>query len=281
MESDKINIYIQSNQKQLLGAKLSAYSLLKNCSAPRRLNINIMQVENFPLINDNAGRKYLRKGKIFEWDNKDLQSFTLTRFLPPSLQKYFGRALVIDPDVFATSQCDIIQLFEKTPKDKAIYCSQRKSSVMLLDCEKLKHWDMAKNINDLFLLKRDYRDWMSLKLEDEKSFGELGQEWNDCDRLTEQTQLIHFTRRLTQPWKTGLKVDFSYDDQGGFIKRSIRKILKRKNAEIFYEKNSNEGQITFFFNLVRNALKDNAISFSDLEMNVSKGYVRQDFMNFL
>ena len=45
------------------------------------------------------------------WRNDDLQSFTPLRFLPPQLMGYQGRAVVIDPDIFATG--DIWELLSR------------------------------------------------------------------------------------------------------------------------------------------------------------------------
>ena len=39
------------------------------------------------------------------------------------------------------------------------------TSVMLLDCAKLKHWVVEKGFNELFEGKRDYHNWMSLLME--------------------------------------------------------------------------------------------------------------------
>ena len=83
------------------------------------------------------------------------------------------------------------------------------SSVMLLDCAKLRHWRFEENFAEMFKpSKRDYMDWVSLKLEDPATIGLLENQWNDFDNLTEQTKLLHNTKRKTQPWKTGLKVDY-------------------------------------------------------------------------
>ena len=41
----------------------------------------------------------LRDGVLRQWHMEDLQSFTPTRFMPPQLTGYQGRAVVIDPDV--------------------------------------------------------------------------------------------------------------------------------------------------------------------------------------
>ena len=82
------------------------------------------------------------------------------------------------------------------------------SSVMLLDCAKLKHWKLADDFDALFTGKREYKKWMNLGYESPASIGLLEPEWNDFDKLTPETKMIHNTRRKTQPWKSGLPVDF-------------------------------------------------------------------------
>ncbi len=42
-----------------------------------------------------------------------------------------------------------------------------------------------------------------------RPIGLFENEWNDFDRLTPATRLLHNTKRQTQPWKTGLPVDFT------------------------------------------------------------------------
>ena len=57
-------------------------------------------------------------------------------------------------DVFAVG--DIHELLTRNMQGKAILCRDRQghkqyaSSVMLLDCAKLKHWDFDKDLDDLF-----------------------------------------------------------------------------------------------------------------------------------
>ncbi|NJR44898.1 MAG: hypothetical protein HC775_03300 [Hyellaceae cyanobacterium CSU_1_1] len=83
------------------------------------------------------------------------------------------------------------------------------TSVMLLDCSKLTHWQWEKQIAEMFDFKRDYQPWTRLWMEAENSIGLLEEEWNHLDTLNEQTKLLHNTRRETQPWKTGLPIDFN------------------------------------------------------------------------
>ena len=74
---------------------------------------------------------------------------------------------------------------------------------MLLDCAKLKHWSIAEDFDALFTRKREYKIWMNLGYEDPATIGLIEPEWNDFDKLTAKTKMIHNTRRKTQPWKSG------------------------------------------------------------------------------
>src|SRR6476620_10489786 len=203
------HIFIQTNNKQSIGAIVSAYSMKRSPHADK-FDVTIMHKENYPWFAKRDGQTYKRHGVDRVWHENDLQTFTLTRFLPPQLMGYQGRALVVDPDVFAVQ--DVWELLTRDMQGKAIMCRGSKfkngawaSSVMLLDCAKLKHWDVEKSFNELFEGKRDYHSWISLLMEDQSTIGAFENEWNDFDKLTPNTKMIHNTRRRTQPWKTGLK----------------------------------------------------------------------------
>jgi len=90
----------------------------------------------------------MRDGDMRPWLNNDIQSFTPLRFAPPQLMGYEVRAIVIDPDIFAVG--DIWELLEHDMRGKAIICRRKgrkaayASSVMLLDCAKLAHWQFDK-----------------------------------------------------------------------------------------------------------------------------------------
>ncbi len=79
---------------------------------------------------------------------------------------------------------------------------------MLLDCAKLTHWRVEEAFNELFEFRRDYQPWICLRLEDRDTIGLFEDEWNDFDRLTAKTRMLHVTRRRTQPWKAGLPIDW-------------------------------------------------------------------------
>ena len=79
---------------------------------------------------------------------------------------------------------------------------------MLLDCARLTHWRTEAQFDEMFRFERDYMDWIGLKLEDRDTIDSFEDAWNDFDHLDTNTRLLHNTKRWTQPWKTGLPVDF-------------------------------------------------------------------------
>ena len=71
----------------------------------------------------------------------------------------------------------------------------------------VRSW-ISGRLDKLFTREREYKTWMNLGYEDKDTIGLIEPEWNDFDKLTDKTKMIHNTRRRTQPWKAGLPVDF-------------------------------------------------------------------------
>src|SRR5690606_37679150 len=190
----KPTVFIHTNDKQMLGAKVSAYSLARNSANADRFDVRILRREDFPFFEACEGRPFLRAGASRIWRNDDLQSFTPLRFMPPELMGYEGRAVVIDPDVFAVG--DVWELLSRDMQDKAIMARPRPghngrpdyiaTSVMLLDCARLTHWNCRRQFEDLFAFRLDYEQWITLATEPPETIGALEPEWNDFDRLTGQ-----------------------------------------------------------------------------------------------
>ena len=134
-------VFIQANDKQWLGAVVAEYALRRNSKHDDKFDIRIMHYDDFPFLHVREGDTFLRDGGKRIWVKDDLQSFTLTRFLPPQLMDYQGRSLVIDPDVFAVG--DVWELLSRDMEGKAIMCRPKSgakgkrgclaTSVMLLD----------------------------------------------------------------------------------------------------------------------------------------------------
>lgn len=279
-------VFIQTNPKQLLGALIADYSLRRNSAQADKFSVRIMNTSDYPFLQAREGQLFLRGGEKRPWLNNDLQSFTPLRFMPPELMGYSGRAVVIDPDVFAVG--DIWELLSRDMEGKAILCRARPgnkglaSSVMLLDCARLTHWHCEEQFNEMFEFKRDYMDWITLKLEPAESIGRFEDEWNDFDRLTEKTRLLHNTKRHTQPWKTGLPIDFRPSKKfrwfppKGWLERGRRYLFGEYTFLGRYEAHPDPEQERFFFGLLRECLDRKVITEDLLRSEIRQNHVRHD-----
>jgi hypothetical protein len=271
----KPTVFIQANDRQYLGAKISAHSYKRNARDPDSFDVRILHTRDFPRLLD-GDQTYLRAGEVKCWDPDDLQSFTPLRFYPPEAMGYEGVAVVTDPDVFAVG--DIGELLARDMQGKAILGVERPgdksrpfyvaSSVMLLDCAKLKHWDLDKNLDGLFGHKFDYFDWMHLGREDPDSIGRLEPEWNDFDRLTPNTKLLHTTKRRTQPWKTGLPVDYSIKA------RSAGQALGRLWP--WYRRHPDRNQEALVFSLLAELVDLGEVTRDELQREMEANHIRHD-----
>ena len=292
----KPTVFIHTNHKQMLGAIVSRHSLQKRSAHPDRFDVRFIEVRDFPCMAAREGDLYLRDGDRRRWLNDDLQSFTPLRFAPPGLMNYQGRALVIDPDIFAVG--DVWELLDRDMQGKAILCRPKSgakarkgafaSSVMLLDCARLQHWQFERDFNAMFEpAQRDYMDWVSLKLEDPDTIGLFENRWNDFDHLDDNTRLLHNTKRKTQPWKTGLAIDYRPADT--FQLFPPRHWLRRARRALFgdyrfagrYAKHPDPAQEKFFFDLLRECLADGVLRREQLEEEIERGHVRRDALQLV
>jgi hypothetical protein len=292
----KPTVFIHTNDKQMLGALVSRYSLRKRSAHAEKFDVKFVEVKDYPCMLQREGQLYRRDGEMRPWLNNDLQSFTPLRFTPPQLMNYEGRAVIMDPDIFAIG--DIWELLQRDMSGAAIMCrpkSGRKgrkgafaSSVMLLDCAKLQHWQFESNFAEMFEpVKRDYMDWVSLKLENPATIGLLENHWNDFDNLTEDTRLLHNTKRKTQPWKTGLKIDYRPADT--FQLFPPRHWLRRGRRALFgdykfagtYDTHPDPRQEAFFFNMVREALEAGELTEALLRDEIAQGHLRPDALELI
>jgi hypothetical protein len=290
----KPRVFIHTNQRQLVGALVSSWSLRRNSAHADAFDVEILHREEQAFVEAREGQRYLRDGHWREWKNADLQSFTPLRFLPPQKMGYQGRALVIDPDIFAVG--DVWELLSRDMGGKAILCRRRSgwkrkscfaSSVMLLDCAQLRHWDCERGFAELFEGKRDYSDWICLRLEPEQTLGAFEDEWNDFDRLSPRTKLLHNTRRWTQPWKTGLPVDFVPGEKFSGVPGVAW--LMRKRREWFgdyallgrYVRHPDPAQERFFFGLLRECLERGIVSEELLRAEIGRQHIRRDAFEVL
>ena len=274
-------VFIQTNKKQLLGAKISAYSYKRNSKRPDSFEVHIMHAEDYPRLLQ-KGQSILRAGHVRDWDPDDLQSFTPTRFAPPKLMGYQGRAVVTDPDCFGVG--DVAELLDRDMGGKAVMAVARPghnkrndyvaTSVMLLDCAKLAHWDPDEDQDNLFEKRFDYIDWIELKREPRETIGLLEPEWNDFDRLKPDTRILHTTKRRTQPWKTGLPVDYTLRERGplDFIRR-----WKRRR----YEQHPDRNQEAFVYSLLAEMVDLGIVTREEIVAEMAADHVRHDSLEVM
>lgn len=274
-------VFIQANDRQLLGAKISAHSYKKASARPDSFDVKIMRVQDFPRLMQ-PGQSILRAGHVRDWDPDDLQSFTPLRFAPPSLMNYEGRALVTDPDCFGVG--DVADLLERDMDGKAIMAVARPghnqqadyiaTSVMLLDTAKLTHWQFDRDLDDLFNGRFDYVHWIELKREDRSTIGLLEPRWNDFDRLTDETGILHTTKRRTQPWKTGLPVDYTLRERGPFD-------FLRRWSRRHYEAHPDPRQEAFVYSLLADLVDSGEVSRDELKSEMAANHVRHESLQLV
>jgi hypothetical protein len=282
-------VFIHTNHKQHVGALVSQYSFRRNSRSPERFGVEIIHAKDYPFLWSREGQRFLRDGRQAVWRMEDLQSFTPLRFLPPELMGYQGRALVVDPDVFAVG--DVFELLARGMQRHAIMCRPRSgtkgadgglaTSVMLLDCAKLRHWRAEHDFGLLFAGERDYADWITLKLEPRDTIGMFELEWNDFDHLTPATKLLHNTKRQTQPWKTGLPVDFTPPHKGFKPLRpktwmNPLKKLAGGAAPTQYTRHPDPRQEQFFFGLLHECLEQGIVTEAMLRDEMRQNHIRHD-----
>ncbi len=271
----KPTVFIQANDRQYLGARISAYSYRRNARDPDSFDVRILHTRDFPRLM-NANQSILRGGQVRQWDPDDLQSFTPLRFYPPQAMGFQGVAVVTGPDVFALG--DIGELLNRDLAGKAVWAVARPghnkrhdyiaTSVMLLDCSKLKHWRFDEELDSLFGHKFDYFSWIELKRQDPSTIGFLEPEWNDFDRLTPRTKLLHTTKRRTQPWKTGLPIDFTLHRI--WPVNLLNKLLLR------YLPHPDPNQEAFVYSLLAEMVDSGEVSEAELREEMAANHIRHD-----
>ena len=292
---DRPTVFIHTNHRQMLGAIVSQYSMKRNSASPEAFDVHLIEHRQFDFFEAYEGREYLRDGASRVWRNEDLQSFTPLRFMPPELMSYRGRAVVTDPDVFAVG--DVMELLNRDMQGNKIVCRPRSgakgyegvlaTSVMLLDCAQLTHWNVRKQFDQLFERTLDYADWIGLKNEDRSKIGLFEHEWNDFDKLTEKTKLIHNTKRRTQPWKSGLPADYVPAEKWKFfpplrwLLRARRKLFGDYAFVPDYKSHPDPHQEAFFFGLLRECVEKGLVSEDFIRQEMSKNHVRHDAFEVL
>lgn len=284
-------VFIHTNHKQRVGALVSAHSFKLASATPDAFEVRLLETKDYPALTGAKGRTFLRDGHARTWDPDDLQSFTPLRFAVPDAMGHRGLAVVVDPDVFAAG--DVMELFTRDRQGKAVCLRGRfghngskdylATSVMLLDCDRLPHWDFEKQLDDLWAHRLDYVHWIELRHEDRANIGLLETHWNDFDRLTEETRLLHTTKRRTQPWKTGLPIDFTVRERGfGPLPASVVvPVLRFWTKHSRYRPHPDPNQEAFFYALLADLLDSDGIRREEIAEAIAHRYVRPDSLELV
>lgn len=288
-------VFVHTNEKQWLGALVAEYSFRRNSRNPSAFDVKFIHTRDYPFLAAKEGQSFLRAGTQRVWHMDDLQSFTPLRFMPPKLMNWQGRAVVTDPDVFAVG--DINELLDKDMGGAAVMGRHRSeksrksyqvaTSVLLMDCARLQHWDVEADFDQLFRGEKDYKEWMVLAYENHENIGYIEDFWNDFDHLDDQTRLIHNTKRKTQPWKTGLPVDYTPADK--FKNKPLLASLNRLRAKMFgeygllgrYQEHPDRRQEQLFFGLLKECIETGHVSEALVREEISKNHVRHDAFEVL
>ncbi len=281
----KKTVFIHTNNKQILGAYVAKYAIESRLKSDLNITVSIINVDELEVFKQFAHTAYTHApGDERTFDPDDLQSFTLSRFMPPELMGYEGRAIVIDPDIFAL--CDINELFSLDMKGDAILACKKKSawdtSVMLLDCAQLRHWKIATILSALKDHTKTYKEIMTLETE-KVGVAELSRIWNHLDIYDTTTKVIHMTNRITQPWKTGLPINFTRNKMPklfGIIPRELIHTLLGKRPTHF-QKHPNPEIEQLFFRLAKETLDGGGTTKEVVESEINKGNIRPDLIQEL
>lgn len=293
----KPTVIIHTNDTQLVAARVGAHSLRSRSKSPDLFDVRLLRLEETPHLNRRNNQQFVW------WDGdapsvfrrRDLQSFAPLRRMVPALLGFQGRALVLDPDVFAIG--DVYELLTRDMDGKAILCCQKSqwrdgrrlysSAVMLLDCGKLTHWQWEREIDDIFRGTLRLGPWLSLLDESPERIGLLEEEWNHCDTLTEKTKLLHNTEIPTQPWKTGLPADYhEHAPRWPGSLEALRRVARQmaspgKDRTVFYRPHPDPRQERSFFALLKECLDEGSITRGYLRQAMRKNYLRKDAFTLL
>lgn len=285
-----MKVFIHTNDKQLFGATISKYSILKNNLALKEKDIEIINVDSNSYFDSTYNRSIIRGGKKYLWNKNDLQSFTLLRFLPPSLMNFNGYSMVIDPDIFSVS--NFMNKYQNFGENKYLMArpnSENKkglaTSLMIFNNQLCKDLELEKKVYEVLSGKYDYSKLMNLNFIEKDQFTPLSKEWNSFDEIDTNTIFLHTTTRITQPWKTGLEVDFHqnypkyrYKILPNSLIKILKEILTKKKYppyKRYIDHPSNEIK-DYFFTLVTGALEDGYIDKDFINFNMKKKYIRAD-----
>jgi hypothetical protein len=284
-------VVVHTNDQQMAAALVGAHSLKSRSRNPGLFDVRLLRLEETPYLWKRHKQTFTwwEGGPPTVWLRNNMLSFAPLRRMVPQLLGYRGRALVLDPDIFAVG--DVYELLTRDMRGKAILCRPKQewregrqlisSAVMLLDCARLTEWQWDREMDDLFAGRASLGPLLSLWDVPAEKIGLLEEEWNHPDTLTEQTKLLHTTAPITQPWKTGLPADFNeYTRASGFWldlwKRGTSRLLGEPDRTVRYRPHPDPRQEQLFFSLLRECLEQGGVTAAFLRKAMRRNWLRKD-----
>lgn len=285
-------VVIHTNDRQLVPALVAAHSLKSRSKSPHLFDVRLLRLEETPHLGKRHNQTFVPwdGDAPVLWRRDHTHGFAPLRRMVPALLGFQGRALVIDPDVFAIG--DVWELLSRDMGGKAILCRQKpewhdgrrlySSAVMLLECSKLTHWQLEREIDDLFTGRLALGPWLALLDESPERIGLFEDVWNDQDTLTGETKLLHNTNIPTEPWKTGLPADYDqyalYDPPWlDRQKRIARRVISgEKDRRVRFQPHPDPRQEQLFFTLLQECLDEGSITTGMLRRAMRRNDLRKD-----
>lgn len=276
-----MKVYIQSNERQLSAAKVS-----KNTFEKFNLDTKIILIEECDFFKDIVNKPYLRKGKKKIYKN-DLQSFTLLRFYIPTIHEGEEDFLIVDPDVFAIKDPSIIK---KNNIKNTLYCTYYNNSprTEVMYFHKINSfWNFDSILDDLLNFKLDYYDLFCLNFNKQNlKLKEISQAFNHHDKIDDETILLHTTKRITQPWKLGLDVDFDRDISfKNMFLNNLKKFFRLNyNKELIskkYLKHHSQDVFNFVLQEFNNTIKNGSLDYTEIKKDISNNFLSKAFIDQL
>lgn len=188
--AETLKVYAGTEPKQWLASEVLRYSIQRRTKA----ELDFQELKFLPL----------------KLELPMYTGFSIYRYAIPELCHYQGKAIYLDADIVVVS--DLLELWNCPMDDHGALARSmhpgeplagRYTSVILLDCEKLKHWQLNTWVEKLNQDHSLYGKTMQalpggLGTAD---FGDLPDNFNHLDFFDDKTKLIHYTHVPTQPWK--------------------------------------------------------------------------------
>ena len=180
-------IFIHTNEKQIVGALVSKYSFERFASGHNAFDVKLIHTKDYRFLDEHEGRSICATASSGNGRTTTCSRSRCCASCRPS--SWAIRAARSWSIRMCSALSDVMPLLSRDMDGKAMMARKRgwqqakddfASSVMLLDNAKLKHWQVEKNFEEMFQFKRDYMDWITLRLEPAGSIGVLG---TDVERL--------------------------------------------------------------------------------------------------